>query len=87
MWTSVELARFIMERERQLLRFLLEHERKGNRPEPPPEPEAEPGPRFKPGSQEWYRTFSPPKAQGINMNDMLRAIPKPKPPRKPSWER
>ena len=43
------------------------------------------GPR--PGSQEWFRSLPPPTKKGVDMNDMRRAIPRPRPPKRPSWER
>ena len=55
-----------------------------------PEPEPEPAPkvsRFKPGTQEWFRQLAPSRTdRGVDMNDMLRSIPKPKPPRRPGTQ-
>jgi hypothetical protein len=57
-------------------------------PDPPEPPEPAPRPGFKPGSQEWYASLPPPRTdEGISMNALARTVPKPKPPRKPSWER
>ena len=58
-----------------LLDIFQASERKDVSPEPPSRPEPEP------------RQLRQSEQPGINMNDMLRSIPKPRPPRKPSWER
>jgi hypothetical protein len=75
MWTRSEFAKFIIEHERRLIKALYEHGFSSDAPEPPPAPEPEP------------RKLRQSEQPGIDMNDMLRSIPKPRPPRKPSWER
>ena len=52
--------------------------------EPTPEAEAKP----EPGSQEWYRRLPEPvdKPDTIDMRSMGMSVPKPRPPRRPSWE-
>ena len=46
-----------------------------------------PKPKPKPGSQEWYAALPAPKRdpEAIDMNELRRSVPKPKPPRRPSW--
>ena len=54
---------------------------------PAPAPPPEPAPKAKAGSQAWYVQLPPPKADlGISMNDMLRSIPPPRPPRRPGTQ-
>ena len=74
MWTRLEFAKFIIEHERRLIKALYEGF-SSDAPEPPPATEPEP------------RKLRQSEQPGIDMNDMLRSIPKPRPPRKPSWER
>jgi hypothetical protein len=57
-----------------LVRLLQDYRPKAKAPEPAPD-ELEP------------RALRQSERAGVDMNDMLRSIPKPKPPRKPSWER
>jgi hypothetical protein len=53
--------------------------------EPESAPRAEPTKaKPAPGTQAWYKSLPPPaRNQGVDMNDLLRSIPKPRPPRKP----
>jgi hypothetical protein len=73
MWTKAELFGFIANRERKA--------------DAPPEPEPS-GPV--PGSMEWHRARilkDVAEGKAISMNDLARSVPKPKPPKRPSWER
>lgn len=73
MRSKAELLRYLFERERALVEFLFEREDKAAASEPTPEPEP--------------RKLRQSERPGVDMNDMLRSIPKPKPPRRPSWAR
>ena len=55
------------------------------RAEPEPAPKAKA--KAKAGSQAWYVQLLPPKADlAISMNDMIRSIPPPRPPRRPGTQ-
>ena len=87
MWSQNELVKLLIEHQQKLIRLLGAHERKVDAPPPEP-PEPAPRPKFKSGTQEWYRQLPPPKTNdGVSMNKLARSVPKPRPPRKPSWER
>jgi hypothetical protein len=66
---KAELLRLLIE-QNKLLQLLL----KGMRPEREPSPEPPPEPKLRGHSQ-----------PGITMNSIARTVPKPRPPRKPSW--
>jgi hypothetical protein len=60
MWSKLEVARFLMKRERELIEFLTGRaEREVNEPAPEPAPKPAPHTKFKPGSQEWFRSLPP----------------------------
>ena len=87
MWTRAELVRLIIEHENKLLQLILDHERKVDVSAPEPVRQPEPAPANETYTERLYRLAREDAAAGrsISMNDMLRSIPKPKPPRKPSW--
>jgi hypothetical protein len=89
MWSRSQFAKFLLERERGLIKALSEGF-KPDEPEPshaePPESEPSRKSRFSPGSMEWYRELKPVQPSGVCMNDLLRSIPKPKPPRAPGMQ-
>ena len=90
MWTRSELLSLILERDTLIKRILDKERRALALPEPKPE-QLEPAPKTKPkpvpGSQEWFVSLPLPTKQGISMNDLARSVPKPRPLRRPSWER
>jgi hypothetical protein len=67
-----------------LIQLIVGLKRKVDAPvAPKPKPEPEPKPL-----SHMQRALNDVRAgKAIDMNDLLRSIPKPKPPRKPSWER
>ena len=77
----------------ELIIRILDRERSARAPAPQPEPEPvfkpEPVPAYETEMQRLQRLARDDVRAGraIDMNDLLRSIPKPKPPRKPSWER
>jgi len=77
MWSRSEFAKFIVERERQLIRALDEGFKPDAASEAPAAPEPEP------------RKLRQSEQKGIDMNDLLRAADaerRRRPlPRKPSW--
>jgi hypothetical protein len=75
MWaSSVELAKAIAD---ELVKVLRPQQHKNDAPEPRPSRPEPPAPRKLRQSER----------PGISMNELARSVPKPKPPRRPSWER
>jgi hypothetical protein len=83
MWTVDELIKFILAFDRA---------HKASAPAPMPEPEPvlkpEPVPACETEMQRLQRFARDDVRAGraVGMNDMLRSIPRTKPPRKPSWD-
>jgi hypothetical protein len=73
MWSRLEFIKFIAEHERRLITALYEGF-KPDAPEPPARPEPEP------------RKLRQSEQPGIDMNDMLRSCPRPRPPRRPGQQ-
>ena len=87
MWSRAELIALITTRD-SLTRLILDRERRAAALEADPEPPAPRKSPYRPGSQEWFVNLAPPrKDDGVSMNELARRVPKPCPPRKPSWER
>ncbi len=73
MRTTDELIKLVVER---LVRLLFEHESKPDTPEPR-------APRPEPPEPRKLRQSEQP---GLDMNDLIRSIPKPRPPRAPGMQ-
>ena len=74
MWTKAELIQLIIDRERKV-----------DAPSPPPSPKTEPLSYLEQLRQRALADEREGKC--ITMNTLLWSIPKPRPPRKPSWSR
>jgi hypothetical protein len=74
-WSRSEFAKFILEHERRLIEALYEGF-KPDTPEPRP-------PRPEPPEPKKLRQSELP---GVDMNDLLRSISKPRPPRSPGQQ-
>jgi hypothetical protein len=84
MWLQSELVRLLIEHQHKLIRLLGAHERKVDVSTPDELPvETAPRPKFKPGSQEWYKSLPAPRTEGVSMNSIARSVPRPQPPRAP----
>jgi hypothetical protein len=92
-WTRSEFAKFIIEHDRRLIKALYEHGFGSDEPEPrsshpePPEPEPPRKAKFTPGTQAWFHQLEPTQHHGVEMNSIARSVPRPRPPRRPSWDR
>ena len=86
---QTELVKLPFEHEHKLLQLLREYERKADAPAPRPAParQPEPVPANETHVERLQRLAREDAAEGraVSMNDMLRSIPKPNPPRRPSW--
>lgn len=75
----------------ELVDLALRRERQAEAPvEPEPvEPEPEPPAASETNMERWQRLAleSEQRGESVTMNSLLRSIPRPKPPRKPSWDR